>query len=412
MEIHREAQALLGELTGLRHRLHAHPEIGLDLPRTQAAVLDALDDLPLEITPGDRSTSVTAVLRGRAPTATEERTTVLLRADMDAVPVSEETGLPFRSRVDGAMHACGHDLHTAMLAGAARLLATRRNHLSGDVVLMFQPGEEGWEGAKAMIEDGVLDASGRRADAAYGLHVFSTLPQRLFTRPGPMLAASSALLVTVHGEGGHASAPHLARDPITATAEMILALQTMVTRRFDAFDPVVLTVGTLHAGTRRNVLPATATFEATIRTFGDSVAVRVGEEALRLIHGIADAHGVRADAHFVRERPATVNDAAETAFVEQTIRTVFGDDLHESLSHPFTGAEDFSRVLAEVPGSFVALGALPAGANPRHAAYNHSGRAVFDDAVLPLGAALYAELAMRRTAVRPSRLPATTGEVL
>ncbi|GAA0322242.1 M20 family metallopeptidase [Actinoallomurus spadix] len=411
MKILREAQALLGELTNLRHRLHAHPELGLDLPRTQAAVLEALDDLPLEITPGKNATSVTAVLRGHAPIAAGERTTVLLRADMDAVPVSEETGLPFRSRVEGAMHACGHDLHTAMLAGAARLLATRRDRLRGDVVLMFQPGEEGWEGARTMIEEGVLDASGRRADAAYGLHVFSTLPQRLFTRPGPMLAASSALLVTVHGAGGHASAPHLARDPVPATAEMISALQTMVTRRFDAFDPVVLTVGMVHAGTRRNVIPATATFEATIRTFGDSVADRVGEEALRLLQGIADAHGVRVDARFVRERPATVNDAAETAFAERTIRDVFGADLHEPLPRPFTGAEDFSRVLAEVPGSFVALGALPAGADPRDAAYNHSGHAVFDDAVLPLGAALYAELALRRTAVRPSGLPETPGEV-
>lgn len=403
MTVHQEAQALAGELTTLRHTLHADPEIGLDLPRTQARVVEALRGLPVEVSLGGRASSVTAVLRGRAPRTRGGRPAVLLRADMDAVPVREETGLAYASRTADAMHACGHDLHTAMLIGAARLLAAHRDELHGDAVLMFQPGEEGWEGARTMIEEGVLDAAGPRVRAAYGMHVFSNMRQGFYTRPGPMLASSSALLVTVRGQGGHASAPHLARDPITVAAEMVLALQTMITRQFGVFEPVVLTVGTLHAGTRRNVVPAGAVFEATVRTFSDSVAERVGQSSRRLLAGIAEAHGMGADVRFVRERPTTVNDPAETAFADETVRSVFGDDRHRPLAHPFTGAEDFSRVLTEVPGAMIALGALPAGVDPARAPFNHSGRAVFDDAVLPLGAALYAELALRRTrAVKPS----------
>lgn len=394
-----DARRMGDELSRFRADLHAHPEIGLDLPRTQEQVVAGLRDLPLEVNLGKRSTSVTAVLRGGAASNhLDRRPTVLLRADMDALPVQERTGLRHASLVEGVMHACGHDLHTTMLLGAAHLLADRRDTLAGDVVLMFQPGEEGWEGARAMIHDGALDAAGNRADAAYALHVFSTLPQRLFTRPGPMLAASAALLVTVRGMGGHASAPHLARDPIPVAAEMVLALQTMVTRQFDVFDPAVLTVGTLHAGTRRNIIPDTAAFEATLRTFSDDTRDRFRQRARQLLDGIADAHGVDVDIEFVPERPVTASDATETQFVTDTIGHAFGEDWHQPLAHPFTGAEDFSRVLAEIPGAFIALGALPAGADPTGAAFNHSGQAVFDDAVLPYGAALHAELALRRTA--------------
>ncbi|MEV7037561.1 M20 family metallopeptidase [Amycolatopsis sp. NPDC051061] len=389
-----DAHAMRDEVIRLRRLLHSQPELGLDLPRTQEAVLAALDGLPLEISTGRAATSVTAVLRGHA--AVPGRPPVLLRGDMDAVPVQEETGLPFTSTVAGAAHACGHDMHTAMLVGAARLLAARQAELANDVVLMFQPGEEGWEGARAMLEEGVLDAAGERVGAAYGLHVFSTLPQGFHLRPGVMLASSSSLDVTVSGRGGHASTPHLARDPVPATAEMITALQTLVTRRVDVFDPVVLTVGVVEAGTRRNVIPPTARFEATLRTFSDATAVRVGDEVRRLVEGIAAAHGLEVDARFERERPATVNDPGESAFAGRTISEVFGESRRNLLEHPFTGSEDFSRVLAEVPGAFVALGALPGGADPDTASFNHSGRAVFDEAVLPLGAALLAELALRR----------------
>lgn len=400
-----DAQHLAPDLVQLRHALHGEPEVGLDLPRTQQKVLAALEGLPLEITTGNKTTSVTAVLRGAAPdVGPPGAPAVLLRADMDALPVQEATGLAFASKVDGAMHACGHDLHTAMLVGAARLLSAHRDQLTGDVVLMFQPGEEGWDGASVMIEEGVLDAAGRRVDAAYGMHVFSAFAPhgRFLTRPGTMLAASAELYVTVHGAGGHGSTPHLAQDPVTVISEMVLALQTMVTRQFDVFDPLVVTVGLLQAGTKANVIPGTASFEATVRSFSPEAREAVRVAAPRLLRGIAAAHGVEVAVDFVDQYPPTVNDVDETAFAEQTVVAMFGHGRHAPLAAPFVGSEDFSRVLDLVPGSFIALGAVPAGMDAATAPFNHSPHARFDDAVLPDGAALYAELALRRLASQRS----------
>ncbi|KQY64011.1 MULTISPECIES: M20 metallopeptidase family protein [unclassified Nocardioides] len=400
-----DARGLAPDLRQLRHDLHREPEVGLDLPRTQERVLGALAGLPLEVSTGTDTTSVTAVLRGTADVATpDERPVVLLRADMDGLPVQERTGLDYASRVDGVMHACGHDLHTSMLVGAARLLSAHRERLVGDVVLMFQPGEEGWDGASVMISEGVMEAAGRPVDAAYGLHVFSSVRQHaeFVTRRGTMLAASDALHVTVHGAGGHGSTPHLAKDPVTAVAEMVTALQTMVTRQFDVFDPVVVTVGSLHAGTRRNVIPDTATFEATVRTFSAEARDKVAAAAPRLLRGIAAAHGVDVMVDYTAEYPLTVNDVDETDFAAHTIAELFGGERHADLVHPFNGSEDFSRVLDLVPGSFVGLGAVPVGVDPATAPFNHSPYAEYDDAVLADGTALYAELAQRRLA-----LPAT-----
>lgn len=397
-----DATELVDEMTRLRRELHREPEIGLQLPRTQERVLTALDGLPLEITLGTSTTSVTAVLRGGA--AKGEAAAVLLRGDMDALPVAEQAQLDFRSQVDGAMHACGHDLHTAMLVGAAHLLAEQRHRLQGDVVLMFQPGEEGWDGASHMVHEGVLEASGRRVEAAYGLHVFSALEPagRFLTKPGAMLAASDGLFVKVHGAGGHGSAPHLAKDPVSAIAEMVTALQTMITRQVDIFDPAVITVGRLEAGTRRNVIPETASFDATVRTFSEHTRERLSSSIPRLLEGIAHAHGVGVEVRFEREYPVTVNDVDETAFAAATITEVFGEGRGAEMAHPLGGSEDFSRVLDEVPGSFIGLGAVPHGTDPTSAPYNHSPHAIFDDSVLPDGAALLAELATRRLT------PATT----
>ncbi len=402
MPVHEDARAIAGDLEKLRHQLHEEPEIGLDLPRTQDRVLEALSGLPLEMTTGTRSTSVTAVLRGTGERARTARSgdspVVLLRGDMDALPVQEAPGLDFASKVPETMHACGHDLHTTMLVGAARLLSQHRDRLDGDVVFMFQPGEEGWDGAQVMLDEGVLHAAGRRVDAAYALHVFSALvPQgRFVSRPGPVLSASDALHVTVRGAGGHGSTPHKAKDPVTAVSEMVTALQTMVTRQFDIFDPVVVTVGSLHAGTRRNVIPETARFEATVRTFSDTARDRMRESAPRLLRGIAAAHGVGVEVEYVAEYPLTVTDSHETAFVADTVAEVFGAERYQQLANPLGGSEDFSRVLDAVPGGFVGLGAVPTGLDPERAPFNHAPSAQYDDAVLPDGAALYAELAMRR----------------
>ncbi|MEU6740757.1 M20 metallopeptidase family protein [Streptosporangium sandarakinum] len=395
MSLRASADDMRDELTRLRHDLHREPELGLDLPRTQERVLAALTDLPLDVRLGRRLSSVTAVLRGTSPGPV-----VLLRGDMDALPVTERGDPAVASRVVGRMHACGHDLHTAMLAGAARLLAARRDLLAGSVVFMFQPGEEGQGGAKLMIEEGVLDAAGERPVAAYALHVFSSgLPRGVFaTRGGPMLAASDTLSVTVRGVGGHGSAPHRARDPVPVACEIVTALQTMVTRSFDVFDPVVLTVGSFHAGTTENVIPDRARFEATVRSFSPASHALVRDRSTALAQGVAAAHGLEADVDYRVSYPVTVNDPEEAARVAETVREVYGEDRFVMVPRPFPASEDFSFVCAEVPSAFVALGACPEGVDPATAAVNHSPEALFDDAVLPDGAALYAELAVRRLA--------------
>jgi hippurate hydrolase len=411
-----DAHALADDLIELRHRLHRRPEIGLRLPKTQEAVLSALDGLGLEISKGIDLGSVTAVLRGGSSNGADgaDRPVVLLRADMDALPVHEEVDLPYRSTVDGAMHACGHDLHTAMLVGAARLLADHREQLAGDVVLMFQPGEEGYDGARKMLDEGVLDAAGRRPDAAFALHVISNMfgNGQLVTRPGPLMAASDGMFVTVRGRAGHGSSPHLSRDPVPATCEMVVALQTALNRQVDAFSPVVLTVGSLHAGVRRNIIPETAEFEATVRTFDPAVRAQVRDLATRVCHGIAAAHGLEVDLEYLEEYPVTVNDADSVRFALRVAAEVLGEERVAVMEKPVTGTEDFSRVIQEVPGALMFLGACLQGRDPDAAPSNHSPHAGFDDAVIPDGAALYAEFAVRRLAAlaapRELRLPDTT----
>jgi amidohydrolase len=393
--VHEQAVAVSGELAELRRSIHAEPEIGLELPRTQGKVLAALDGLPLEITKGRELSSVTAVLRGGRPGRN-----VLLRGDMDALPVTEHTGLPFSSRVDGAMHACGHDLHTAMLVGAARLLSARQAEVAGNVIFMFQPGEEGPGGARYMITEGVLDAAGERPAAAYALHVASNeLPLgRYSARPGATLAAADVLDVTVQGHGGHGSQPYRAADPIPAACEIVTALQTLVTRRFDVFDPIVITVGSFHAGTKDNIIPDTARFEATIRTLSAENRNRVKEAAVALARQIAAGHGLSAKVDYLDGYPVTVNDDGEESFAERVITDLFGLERFTRQPHPDLGSEDFSYVLEQVPGAFIMLGACPPDRDPETAPDNHSSEAIFDDVVLADGAALYAELALRRLA--------------
>jgi hippurate hydrolase len=397
MAVTDDAAEIAGDLARLRHAIHAEPEVGLDLPLTQQKILAALDGLPLEISTGTGLSSVTAVLRG---TANSGGPVVLLRGDMDALPVTERTGLGYASTIDGVMHACGHDLHTAMLAGAARLLSARRDDLAGSVVFMFQPGEEGYAGARHMIEEGVLDAAGDRPAAAYALHVQSAqLPTGVFSsRSGPIMAAAEVLDVTVHGHGGHGSQPHLAADPIPVACEIVVALQTLVTRRFDIFDPVVVTVCCFQAGTTDNVIPDSARFLATVRSFSPAARDRVRDAARRLVQDIAAAHGLDATAEFTNSYPVTVNDQAEARFAAQVVTDVLGEGRYLGQPNPMAGAEDFSYVLEQVPGAFVMLGAVPPDADPATAPFNHSAHAVFDDSVLGDGAALYAELALRRLA--------------
>jgi hippurate hydrolase len=393
------AQDIGHDLVALRRELHQIPEVGLELPLTQQAVLRALDGLDLEVRLGRGLSSVVAVLRGRGGNPQGERPVVLLRGDMDALPVTEDLPLEYASRHEGLMHACGHDLHVAGLVGAARILHALRDELEGDVVFMFQPGEEGPGGAKPMVDEGLLDAAGRRVDAAYALHVYSSeYPLGTwFGRPGPLMAAADEVRVRVVGEGGHGSQPFRAKDPIPVACEMVVALQTLVTRQFDVFDPVVITVGKFDGGTKDNIIPDDAVFEATVRSLSPASRAEVSRRIEALVTGIAAGHGLTVEVTHLPGYPVTVNDETEYAFAQATITDLFGADRYSPMRDPEMGSEDFSFVGELVPSAYVNLSACPA-ADYERAPDNHSPRAEFDDSVVPDAAALLAELALRRTA--------------
>ncbi|MDX2967801.1 M20 family metallopeptidase [Kribbella solani] len=387
------AEQFRSEIVTLRRALHQVPEYDLDLPKSQQLILDALAGLPLEITLGKELSSVTAVLRGGGGPGP----VVLLRGDMDALPVTERTDVRFASQHPGMMHACGHDLHVAGLVGAAKVLCALRDELPGDVVFMFQPGEETSGGAPIMIREGVLDAAGRRADAAYGLHVgSSSQPLGMWSsRPGSFMAAADQLHVRVVGEGTHGSTPFRGKDPIPVACEMVIALQTMITRQFDVFDPVVLTVGRIAGGTKENIIPDDAFFDATVRTFSEATRAKVARTSVQLVESMAAAHGLTVEVEYQIGYPVTVNNPDEYAFARDTIVDLFGADRFQERANPRCGAEDMSYVLNEVPGVYLNLSAC-ASPDPETAPDNHSPLANFNDSVLPDASALLAELAVRR----------------
>jgi len=386
-EILSEARALLDDAIQLRRRIHRHPEIGLTLPRTQAVVLEALDALGLETRTGQRTTSVLARLTGGKPGPT-----ILLRADMDALPLREETGLPFASEVEGAMHACGHDAHVAMLVGAARVLVRRRADLAGPVLFMFQPGEEGYHGARVMLDEGLLDGAGVPS-GAFALHVTHREAAGVITtRPGPMLASGDTIQITVRGKGGHASAPHDCLDPIPVACEIVQAFQTLVTRRVNVFDPAVITIGKITAGTTRNVIPETAHLLGTVRTVSEVTRERVLEGIRRVADGIATAHGAEAAVELIRGYPVTSNDASFAGFVLDTAREVLGAERVTPMSHPVMGSEDFSYVLQRVPGAMANLGTRP---DSGEVYPNHSNRMLVNETALASGIAVHVAVALR-----------------
>jgi hippurate hydrolase len=379
----------------LRRRLHRHPEIGLQLPQTQATVLDAFAELPVEVSTGTSVSSVVGVLRGARPGPT-----YLLRADMDALQVHEDTGLPFASEIPGAMHACGHDTHVAMLLGAARLLAERRDLLAGQVLFMLQPGEEGLHGARYMLEEGLLDVVPEApVSGAFAMHTISNLPSgSVNVRPGPMMAAADQWRMTVRGRGGHASMPHTAADPVPVAAEIVLALQSMVTRRVDVFDPAVLTVAHITAGSRDNVIPEIAFLEGTIRTLSAERRRDVVAAVERVATHVAAAHEMTLVFEHMAGYPVTVNDPAVAAQVLETASGLLGERATALMAAPVMGAEDFSYVLEKVPGAMAFLGACPPGQEPETAPANHSNLVVFDEEPLPAGVALYAQMALQALA--------------
>jgi amidohydrolase len=386
------AKDVLPATIELRRRIHRKPEQGLHLPATQALVLAELADLPVRVHTGTECSSVVAVLDGGRPGPT-----VLLRGDMDALPLQEDTGLEFASEVAGSMHACGHDTHVAMLASAARLLAARRDSLAGRVVFMFQPGEEGHHGARVMIEEGLLDASGPAGtpERALAVHITSTLDSGVVTcRPGPIMASSDVLRLTVKGRGGHAAMPHDACDPVPAAAAIVGALQTMITRRTSVFDPVVLTVAHIVAGTTTNIIPETAQLEGTIRTLSETTRAIVHAEVRQVCQNVAAAYGCSAEVNLEFGYPVTVNDDEIGPRVVELAGTMLGDRFAEEMANPMMGAEDFSYVLQRIPGAMAFLGACPPHFSPDEAAPNHSNRVLFDEAAMPHGVALYAAFAL------------------
>lgn len=389
-----EAGGQLDAAIDLRRRLHQRPELGLDLPVTQAAVLVALDGLPLTVTTGSTSSSVVAVLDGDQPGPT-----VLLRGDMDALPMPEDTGLDFASEVDGAMHACGHDAHVAMLAGAAKLLVARRGQLAGRVAFMFQPGEEGHDGARHMLDDGLLATVSDGAEPvtmAFAIHQSPTIPSGVIASRGHSLMASAdSFLITVRGRGGHASMPHHTTDPIPIACEMVGAFQAMVTRRVDVFDPAVVTVARIQAGTTSNVIPETAELLGTVRTVSDKARDAVLADVEQVARGIAAAHGATAEITVSSGYPVTVNDVDSARFALDTAGAILGVGRTLEMPTPVMGAEDWSYVLQQVPGAMAFLGTRPKGVAPRDTAPNHSNRMVLDEDAMAAGIATYGGVALR-----------------
>ncbi|WP_121115972.1 M20 metallopeptidase family protein [Croceibacterium ferulae] len=375
------ATALAPRITALRRAIHAEPELGLETPLTLAKVRSELADLPLEWRTGTSATGAIATLRGARPGRS-----VLLRGDMDALPMAEATGLPFASTIAGRMHACGHDAHTALLAGAARLLAARQNELAGEVRFMFQPGEEGHFGARHMIEDGLLDPL---PDAAFALHIMPDMPHGQVTcRPGTMLAAADMLRIAVTGRGGHASLPHQTRDPVPVAAEIVTAIQALITRRYSAAEATVITITTLQAGSAHNVIPNEAVLSGTIRTLSAERRQDVRTALARLADGIAAAHECTAEVTVTDGFPPTVNDPRAAALVAEVAGALPQAD-YLPMAHPLMGAEDFSYVLQQVPGAMAFLGVAPADSNdPAAQPGLHSTRMMLDEAALPRGAAL------------------------
>jgi hippurate hydrolase len=394
------ARAIQPDIVDIRRRLHRHPELGLDLPNTQHLILEELKSLGLEPKVGEGLSSVTAIIGADRPGRW-----IVLRGDMDALPLTEDTGLDFASEDEGRMHACGHDTHVAQLLGGARLLVELAKDdpaaLPGPVLLMFQPGEEGYFGARVMLEEGLLDGAAGTPPLTpenargFAIHTSAEYPTgEIECRPGALMASADNVFITVRGSGGHASAPHNAKDPIPVAAEMILALQVAITRSVDAFDPAVLTIAHVTAGTTHNIIPETASISGTFRCVSDSRRAAMRPLVERVARGIASAHGVEVEIEFAELYPVTVNDAAVAEEVHAIATDLVGEEAAVVMDAPIMGAEDWSYVLQRIPGAMAFLGARPADHPLEGWPQNHSNLVTFDEAALVVGAALYAKAAL------------------
>jgi len=381
--------AMIPELTEWRRDFHRHPELTYDLPRTSRIVADRLRAFGFdEVVEGVGKTGVLGVLHGAKGPARGADERVLLRADMDALPILEATGAEYASASPGRMHACGHDGHTTMLLGAARWLAENRE-FEGTLVFCFQPAEEGGAGAQAMIDDGMLERF--PVKGAYGVHNWPGIPVGQFgVVRGAAMAATEAFVITVEGVGGHAAFPHLARDPIVAASHIVAAVQTIVSRVVDPLDPAVVSITSIHGGEAFNVIPDRVEMKCNIRTFSESVSKTIEAELRRICAATAEALGVEArlDARAGTPYPPTVNHPAETELALEAMRAVAGPERVRDDLRPVMGAEDFAFVLRRVPGAYIFVG-------NGDTAGLHNPRYDFNDAAIAHGVAYWIELAKR-----------------
>lgn len=336
-----------------RRHLHQHPELGFQEFETARLVAERLESMGVEdIRTGIAVTGVTGLIKGTKPGGPEK--VVLVRADMDALPILEENEVDYRSKVDGKMHACGHDAHTSMLLGVGRLLLDRRNEFSGTVKLLFQPAEEGGGGARVMIEEGVLDDP--PVDLVFGQHVISDLPLGMIDlRGGPCMAAADRFEILIKGRGGHGAQPHLTVDPIAIGAQIVTALQTIVAREVDPTKQAVVTVGAFIAGDAANVIPDTAVMRGTLRSFDPEVRALIGRRVGEIATGIASAMRAEVEYTYNPGYPATINDPEQTEKVRAIARSVVGED-NVITGDLQMGAEDFSYFLERKPGCFFFTG--------------------------------------------------------
>ncbi len=387
MDLTKEALAIEPEIVRTRRAVHQHPELAYHENSTAKLVAERLNSLGIEVKKGVGGTGVLGILKGR-----KKGKVVGLRADMDGLPIQEMAEVEFKSKVDGVMHACGHDTHVAMLLGAARLLAMHRNELHGTVKFFFQPAEEhgGRGGAKPMIEDGVMENP--KVDYVFGLHIDSNNKSGEFgVRGGAIAAAPDRFVVKVIGKGGHGSAPHQTIDPVYVSAQVILGLQGVSGRMIDPVQPFVISIGAIHSGTKENIIPDEAVLEGTIRTLDEATRKRAKVKVAEVAKGIAKAFGAKAEVEFEKDAyPVTFNDEKTTEKVVELLRRIPGTRV--KLQQPILGGEDFSRFLQKAPGTFYFLGTN----NPSKGCVypNHSSRFKVDEDVLKTGAASLAMLAM------------------
>ena len=382
-------ETVLPDTIALRRAIHADPEMGLHCPRTTEKIKSALAGLPLEFHEGPSTTGLIAVLRGG-----DNGRTVLLRGDMDALPMQEETGLDYASRTAGVMHACGHDSHTAMLVGAARVLCERRDTLPGTIVFMFQPGEEGHHGARFMIDDGLLDDPA--PDAAFALHISPNMPRGVIvSRSGPLLASTDTVRATIHGRGGHAAMPQDCLDPIPVACEIVGALQTMIARTVPVSDPAVLTITKINAGSSHNIIPAAVELMGTLRTLSPQTRTATRAAFERIVRNTAAAHGMTADVEIEPGYPVTMNNPEATAVMRDAATAIGGPSGWLNMGAPIMGGEDFSYVLEKIPGAMAFIGVAGEGTDPLTNPPLHNTRMIIDEPVMAQGIAMHCQVAER-----------------